>query len=89
MTKQTVPSTAELVADKLLGKKYKLQVGGVKEQTWFGNAKEYDTEAEAREAALDLLGRWMGADIARVVPVETPCETIDITDPKIVINYRR
>ena len=70
-------------------KKFKYQITSIKEMVWSENAMTYDTEEEAAEAAKELLGRWFGADMARVVPVETPNrEAVDYADPKIVINYR-
>lgn len=68
----------------------KVQVAGVGEDVWSENALRFDTTEEATDYAHDLLGRWYGADLARVVPADTPNrESIDLNDPKIVINYRK
>lgn len=70
--------------------RWKVQVGPVNEDHWAQNALTQDNEEEAKAYAQDLLSRWTGADIARVVPVETPARTpIDLDDPAIVINYRK
>lgn len=70
--------------------RFKAQFAGVRESVWSGNAITFATQAEARDHALDLLCRWTGADMARVVPAETPThEPIDPADPAIVANYRR
>lgn len=68
---------------------FKAQIAGVNEKVWSENALTFETPELATKYAKDLLGRWFGADMARVVPAETPNrEVIDMADPKIVINHR-
>lgn len=69
--------------------KYKVHVAGCGENTWSTNGLVFDTTDAALVYAKDLLGRWKGADMARVVPEHTPIgEPIDMADPSIVLNYR-
>jgi len=69
---------------------YKVQVAGVREDVWSENERTFATHEEARQYAIDLLMRWMGADVGRVVPVETPRgEPVSLDDPKIVVCHRR
>lgn len=69
--------------------KFKVQVTGVGEYTWSENSLSFDTEEEAKAYADDLMGRWMGADMARVVPVSTPRgASVEADDPAVVVNYR-
>lgn len=69
---------------------FKAQIAGCGEKEWSENALTFGTKEEATTYARDLLSRWTGADMARVVPVETPNrEPIDTSDPAIVLNYRR
>jgi hypothetical protein len=68
---------------------YRAEFTGVRENVWSHNALTFETESAAKDYALDLLGRWMGADMARVVDDETPKrEPLDTNDPRIVANYR-
>lgn len=68
---------------------YKVQVAGNGENVWSENAIRHQTEEEAKAYASDLLSRWMGADMARVVPSDTPNrEPVDPSDPRITHNYR-
>lgn len=68
---------------------YRVDVGGNGENTWATNALRFDTVEEAKSYASDLLGRWMGADIARVVSSDTPdSQPIDLSDEDIVVNWR-
>lgn len=70
--------------------KFRVDVGGVGENSWSTNSMRFDTEEEGVKYAKNLLGRWYGADIARVVPESTPSrEKIDLQDPTICINDRR
>ncbi|MCA1781933.1 MAG: hypothetical protein ABR616_18795 [Dermatophilaceae bacterium] len=70
--------------------KYRADVGGNGEGSWATNALRFDTVEDATDYAKDLLGRWMGANIARVVvDDETPDrEAIDMADERIVVNWR-
>lgn len=69
---------------------YKYQIAGIREQVWSENMIRFQTPEEAKEGAKELLGRWMGADLARVVPAETPNrEAVDMDDPQILVNYRK
>lgn len=69
---------------------YKVQVAGVNEHVWSENERTFDTVEEAKRYAFDLLGRWMGADMARVVEVGVPRgEGVDPADERIVVSYRR
>lgn len=78
------------VVEEATVQKYRYEAGGVGEDTWSGNGMEYDTIEAAEKAAKNLASRWYGADIFRVVPLETPTgEPIDLDDPQIVINDRR
>ena len=68
---------------------YKVQVAGSGENVWSENALRFDTPEEAKAYASDLLGRWFGADMARVVSSDTPTRAaVDPSDSQIVINYR-
>lgn len=68
---------------------YRVDVGGNGENRWATNALRFDTVEEATSYANDLLGRWMGADIARVVSSDTPDrQPIDLSDEDIVVNWR-
>lgn len=72
--------------------KLRVQVAGCGERVWSGNALEFDTHEQAAAYARNLLDRWYGADMARVVPVGTPDHDkadFDLADPRIVINHRR
>lgn len=67
-----------------------VQVAGVGENVWSGNGLTFTTWDEAKSYASNLLMRWTGADMARVVPLGTPnWEPIEKDDPNIVLNYRR
>lgn len=69
--------------------RYRADIGGNGERTWATNALRFDTEEDATIYAKELLGRWMGADIARVVTSDTPDrEDIDLSDERIVVNWR-
>ena len=69
--------------------KYRAEFGGVREGVWSRNGLEFDTVEEATDYAFALLARWTGADIARVVPTDTPDrEAVDMADPAIVVSYR-
>lgn len=68
---------------------YRADVAGSGEGTWATNALTFPTVEDATAYAHDLLGRWMGADMARVVTTDTPKgESIDLNDERIVVNYR-
>lgn len=68
---------------------WKAQFAGVAEGVWSGNGLTFETVEDATAYAQDLLMRWTGADMARVVPTETPPkEPVDPSDPSIVISYR-
>jgi hypothetical protein len=68
---------------------YRVDVTACREDTWAHNALTFETVEEATTYAYDLLGRWFGADRARVVTVDTADrETFDANDSRIVINYR-
>ena len=70
--------------------KHRVEVRGVGESVWTGNQMEYDSPEEAERAAIDLGGRWMGMDMARVVPVDHPRdEAVDPDDPKIVYDWSK
>jgi len=70
--------------------KFRAEVGAVGEDVWSRNGMEYETEEEAKEWLNALSQRWVGYDISRVVPVDTPDrERIDLSDPTIYQNYRR
>ena len=67
-----------------------VQVAGVGENVWSGNGLTFTTWDEAKSYASNLLMRWTGADMARVVPLGTPnWAPIEKDDPNIVLNYRR
>jgi len=69
---------------------YKVQVAGVREDVWSENGRTFETHEEARQYAIDLLMRWIGADVGRVVSVETPRGgDVSLDDPKIVVCHRR
>ena len=69
---------------------YRVDVGASGEHTWATNALRFGTVEEATAYANDLLGRWMGADLARVVSSDTPDgQPIDLSDEDIVVNWRR
>ena len=68
---------------------FKVQVAGIGENVWSENALRFDSVEEAKAYASDLLGRWFGADMARVVPSDTPTRAaVEPGDAAIVINYR-
>ncbi len=68
---------------------FKVQVTGVGEYSWSENSLSFDTEEEAKAYAKNLMGRWMGADMARVVPTDTPRgASVEDGDPAVVVNYR-
>jgi hypothetical protein len=70
--------------------KYRAEVAGVRENTWSTNAKEYNTEEEAKAWLDDLSGRWFGYDMSRVVPITTPTkQPVDIKNDVIYQNFRR
>jgi hypothetical protein len=69
---------------------FKVQVAGVGENVWSGNGKTFESMTEANLYAVDLLGRWIGADVARVVTVDVQNgELLDLNDERIVVNYRQ
>lgn len=69
---------------------FRADIAGSGESTWATNALTFPTREDAEDYANDLLGRWMGADMARVVPTSTPKgEPIDPADENIVVNYRK
>lgn len=71
-------------------KPWKVQVAAAGENTWSENALTFATVKEANDYAHDLLGRWVGADMARVVSEGVPRGTaVDPSDSTIVINYRK
>lgn len=51
--------------------KYKVEVIADSSGKWCGNAMLYDTEKEAKEAAVDLMNRWLLVRKWRVVEVAT------------------
>lgn len=68
---------------------FKVQVAGTGENVWSENALRHQSEDEAKAYASNLLSRWTGADMARVVSSETPNrEPVDPNDPRITHNYR-
>jgi len=70
--------------------KYRADVAGVRENTWSTNAKEYDTEEEAKAALDNLASRWFGFDMSRVVPSTTPRnQPIDMQNDVIYQNMRK
>lgn len=72
------------------GVKYRVEVGGIGENRWSGNAMEYDTEDEAKDWLRGLASRWFGYNISRVVPVNVPTnQDIDLSDPLMFQNYRK
>ena len=69
---------------------FKVQVTGVGENVWSENSLRFATHAEAEQYALNLASRWMGMDMARVVPSDTPVKApVVLPDPTIVFNARR
>lgn len=69
---------------------YRADIAGSGEKTWATNALTFTTPEDAEAYANDLLGRWMGADLARIVTTDTPKnEPIDMNDERIVVNYRK
>jgi hypothetical protein len=67
----------------------RVDVGAVGESRWATNRVRFDTQEEATAYASDLLARWMGADITRVVPTDHPeGEPIDLDDSRIAANFR-
>ena len=72
------------------GVKFRADVAGVRENTWSTNAKEYDTEEEAKAALDSLADRWFGFDLSRVVPSTTPTnQPVDMQNDVIYQNMRR
>jgi hypothetical protein len=69
---------------------FRVQFAGVTENTWSSNNLFFETKGEAAQHALDKLLVWSGADMARVVPADTPSrgEVVSVNDPTIVVNYR-
>ena len=68
---------------------FKVQVTGIRENTWSGNGLTFETREDATTYAKDLMSRWTGCDMGRVVPVETPNgEVVDYNDEQIVLSYR-
>lgn len=69
---------------------YRIDVGGVGETRWSNNSLTFDSHDKAALYADDLLGRWTGGDIARVVTTDVPKhEPINLSDERIVVDYRR
>jgi len=72
------------------GVKFRADVAGVRENVWSTNAKEYDTEEEAKAALDSLADRWFGFDLSRVVPSTTPRnQPVDMQNDVIYQNMRR
>jgi hypothetical protein len=70
--------------------KYRAEFTGNAEMTWSRNALTFDTAEAATQYAHDLLGRWTGADMARVVEDVTPDrEPVSYSDPRIVATFRK
>jgi len=70
--------------------KYRAEVVGTGENTWSTNAKEYNTEEEAKAWLDGLSGRWFGYDMSRVVPTTTPRgQPVDIKNDNIYQNFSR
>jgi hypothetical protein len=70
--------------------KFRADVAGVRENTWSTNAKEYNTEEEAKAALDNLASRWFGFDLSRVVPSTTPTnQPVDLQNDIIYQNFRK
>ena len=70
--------------------KYRADVAGIRENVWSTNAKEYDTEEEAKAALDNLADRWFGFDMSRVVPTTTPRnQPVDMQNDIIYQNFRK
>jgi len=69
--------------------RYRYEVAPVGDKNWGSNQVSYATWKEAKEGAEELLSRWMGVDMARVVTADTPrSQPIDPDDPFIVVDKR-
>lgn len=69
--------------------KFRAEVAGIRESVWSKNGVEYDTEKEAKDWLDVLAQRWMGYDLSRVVPVDTPIEQrVDLEKDIIYQNFR-
>ena len=83
------PAQARRTAAEHPGGAWKAQVTGTGENVWSENALRFDTPEEAKAYIDDLSMRWMGFDMGRVVPADTPNrEPVDMGDEKITHNYR-
>ena len=83
-------SDRDMYENQEQGIKYRADVAGVRENTWSTNAKEYDTEEEAKAAIDNLASRWFGFDLSRVVPSTTPRnQPVDMQNDVIYQNMRR
>lgn len=72
------------------GVKFRADVAGVRENVWSTNAKEYNTEEEAKKWLDGLSDRWNGYDMSRVVPSTTPRnQPVDMQNDVIYQNYRK
>lgn len=60
---------------------YRVQVKTMGDQSWSGNAMEYDTAEAAEEAARDLFGRWLATTAWRVIHNEDGGEVVDAAGP--------
>ena len=79
-----------LGAEQQQGVKYRADVTGVRENVWSTNAKEYNTEEEAKAALDNLASRWFGFDMSRVVPTTTPTgQPVDLQNDVIYQNFRK
>ena len=96
MTKATCTPRRKALAKRFkagleeeLGEKYRAEVTGTRENSWSGNAMEYDTEQEAKDWLDGLRSRWFGYDMGRVVPVSTPRnQPVDMENDIIYQNFR-
>ena len=88
--KYTNPIKKTSVDEQGQSVKYRADVAGIRENTWSTNAKEYDTEEEAKAALDNLASRWFGFDLSRVVPSTTPRnQPVDMQNDVIYQNMRR
>lgn len=68
---------------------WKYQVACCESNNWAENKVRFDTPELAAVGARELMDRWMGCDLARVVPTETPSvEPVDMADKSIIIDER-
>lgn len=68
--------------------KYRAEVAGIGEKVWSTNAKEYDTEEEAKAWLDEKRFSWFGYDMGRVVTTDTPRNQPVRPDDVVYQNFR-